>query len=145
MTMTLSDLYGVQPSLASHWYMFPWITGPYQILSSWYFPSNVPSSVSGAFRQRFGWHQYWPWSTGWGFLASQETKAVNATNVGLRDRKSLFYSFNISTRSFFSSERAALQWINRYIGNFGGDSSRVTLFVFGSAYLVSIQLTSTFI
>lgn len=47
--------------------------------------------------------------SGWGFLASQETKAANATNIGLRD------------------QRAALQWINRYIGNFGGDSSRVTL------------------
>lgn len=47
--------------------------------------------------------------SGWGFLASQETKAVNATNLGLRD------------------QRAALQWINKYIANFGGDPSRVTL------------------
>ncbi|KAF7783931.1 CAZyme family CE10 [Agaricus bisporus var. burnettii] len=47
--------------------------------------------------------------SGWGFLSSQETKNVNGTNVGLKD------------------QRTAIEWVNKYIGNFGGNSSRVTL------------------
>ncbi|EPT05372.1 hypothetical protein FOMPIDRAFT_1156199 [Fomitopsis schrenkii] len=44
-----------------------------------------------------------------GFLASQEMLDANATNLGLRD------------------QRLALQWVNKYISQFGGDPDKVTI------------------
>ncbi|KZV64181.1 carotenoid ester lipase precursor [Peniophora sp. CONT] len=47
--------------------------------------------------------------TAWGFLASQEVKDAGVGNLGLRD------------------QRVALQWVQKYISNFGGDPSKVTI------------------
>ncbi|KZT67296.1 sterol esterase [Daedalea quercina L-15889] len=44
-----------------------------------------------------------------GFIASQEILEANATNLGLRD------------------QRLALQWVNKYISQFGGDPDKVTI------------------
>ncbi|TFY61853.1 hypothetical protein EVJ58_g4251 [Rhodofomes roseus] len=44
-----------------------------------------------------------------GFIASQEILDANATNLGLRD------------------QRLALQWVNKYISQFGGDPEKVTI------------------
>jgi len=45
----------------------------------------------------------------WGFLTGKEVEAEGAANFGLYD------------------QRAAIQWVNKYISAFGGDPSRVTL------------------
>ncbi|KAF9038089.1 carotenoid ester lipase precursor [Panaeolus papilionaceus] len=44
-----------------------------------------------------------------GFLASKEVKAAKLGNIGLED------------------QRVGLQWVQRYIGNFGGNNKKVTL------------------
>lgn len=49
--------------------------------------------------------------SGWGFLGGKEALAAGATNLGYRD------------------QRLALQWISENIGAFGGDKSRVTIWV----------------
>ncbi|KAF2834382.1 alpha/beta-hydrolase [Patellaria atrata CBS 101060] len=46
----------------------------------------------------------------WGFLASQQTLAAGATNLGLRD------------------QRLALHWVQENIAAFGGDPKKVTIF-----------------
>lgn len=48
-------------------------------------------------------------ATAFGFIASQEVANAGAGNLGLRD------------------QRSALQWVKNFIGEFGGNSSRVTL------------------
>ncbi|KZV64178.1 carotenoid ester lipase precursor [Peniophora sp. CONT] len=45
----------------------------------------------------------------WGFLASQEVKNAGTGNLGLRD------------------QRVALQWVQKYISQFGGDPNKVTI------------------
>ncbi|KAH9936513.1 sterol esterase [Fomitopsis serialis] len=58
-----------------------------------------------------------------GFLASQEVLDANATNLGLRD------------------QRLALQWVNKYISQFGGDPEKVTIWgESAGAYSVAAHL-----
>ncbi|KAG1739545.1 alpha beta-hydrolase [Suillus lakei] len=57
--------------------------------------------------QRYGAHSYHA-IIAWGFLASEEVKRAGTGNLGLRD------------------QRLALQWVQKYIGAFGGDPTKVT-------------------
>ena len=63
----------------------------------------------------------------YGFLGSEEIKAAGATNLGLRDREFRCISLVLSTAIATLSERLALRWVNKYIGNFGGDPNCVVL------------------
>ncbi|KDQ62130.1 hypothetical protein JAAARDRAFT_203342 [Jaapia argillacea MUCL 33604] len=56
-----------------------------------------------------------------GFLASQEVKSAGVGNIGLQD------------------QRLALRWVQQYIGNFGGDSTKVTIWG-ESAGAISVAL-----
>lgn len=61
--------------------------------------------------------------SGLGFLAGAEFKTSGVGNLGLQDR------------------RDALGWIQKYTGQFGGDSSKVTLWGQGSgAISASLQM-----
>ncbi|KAF8167302.1 alpha beta-hydrolase [Crassisporium funariophilum] len=57
----------------------------------------------------------------WGFLASQEVLDAKVGNVGLVD------------------QRMALQWVQKYINNFGGDNTKVTIWG-QSAGAISVSL-----
>ncbi|KAF9448568.1 carotenoid ester lipase precursor [Macrolepiota fuliginosa MF-IS2] len=59
--------------------------------------------------------------TGFGFLASKEVKDAGIGNLGLQD------------------QRQALRWVQKYIGAFGGDPSKVTIWG-ESAGAISISL-----
>ncbi|CAA7261545.1 unnamed protein product [Cyclocybe aegerita] len=59
--------------------------------------------------------------TGFGFLASKEVKDAGVGNLGLHD------------------QRQALRWVNKYISQFGGDPSKVTIWG-ESAGAISVSL-----
>ncbi|KAF5315221.1 hypothetical protein D9619_007255 [Psilocybe cf. subviscida] len=59
--------------------------------------------------------------TGFGFLASQEVKDAGVGNLGLQD------------------QRQALRWVQKYIGQFGGDPTKVTIWG-ESAGAISVAL-----
>ncbi|KAF8073585.1 carotenoid ester lipase precursor [Lyophyllum atratum] len=59
--------------------------------------------------------------TGFGFLASKEVKDAGVGNLGLQD------------------QREALRWVQKYIGAFGGDPSKVTIWG-ESAGAISVSL-----
>ncbi|KAK7025565.1 hypothetical protein VNI00_015918 [Paramarasmius palmivorus] len=59
--------------------------------------------------------------TGFGFLASKEVKEAGVGNLGLQD------------------QRQALRWVQKYIGAFGGDPSKVTIWG-ESAGAISVSL-----
>lgn len=66
-----------------------------------------------------------------GFLGGQQVKDAGVGNLGLQDRT--FHpifdlrNFVLALMFLVSPERLALHWIQRYISNFGGDPTRVTL------------------
>ncbi|KAF5392596.1 hypothetical protein D9757_002272 [Collybiopsis confluens] len=61
----------------------------------------------------------------WGFLASQEVKDAGLGNLGLQD------------------QRLALRWVQKYIGAFGGDPSKVTIWGQSSgAISVALQMVT---
>jgi len=59
--------------------------------------------------------------SGWGFLASQEVKDAGVGNLGLQD------------------QRLAFKWIQKYVSNFGGDPTKVTIWG-ESAGAISVSL-----
>jgi acetylcholinesterase len=63
-----------------------------------------------------------------GFLASQEVKDAGVGNLGLQDREhSRACIINVLISRF--QERMALRWVQKYIHSFGGDPSKVTIYV----------------
>ena len=76
---------------------------------------------------------------GFGFLPGAEVEAQGVGNLGLQDRTSFFSS---SSRLVLTSvtERAALRWIKANIAKFGGDPTKITMYVFESR-ITSTNLT----
>lgn len=66
--------------------------------------------------------------TGFGFLPGKEVKDAGVGNLGLHDRQLLlvkqFKQFKYQPQS---TERQALRWIQKYISQFGGDPTKVTM------------------
>jgi acetylcholinesterase len=61
-----------------------------------------------------------------GFLASQEVKDARVGNLGLWDREfSASQLIPVVTSGF--TERLAFHWVQKYICEFGGDPSKVTM------------------
>jgi acetylcholinesterase len=64
---------------------------------------------------------------GFGFLASQEVKDAGVGNLGLQDRKHFSIPITFKNLDFVLAEREAFRWVQRYIAQFGGDPSKVTM------------------
>lgn len=58
-------------------------------------------------------------------MASAEIRAAGVGNLGLQDREYTLRLRNVSHLK--STERFALEWVQKYISNFGGDPSKVTM------------------
>lgn len=71
-----------------------------------------------------------PYCLAFGFLAGKEVKNAGVANLGLQDRKPVFFLFKLLALSNVIPERLALRWVQKYVGAFGGDSSKVTMSVF---------------
>lgn len=70
-----------------------------------------------------------------GFLASKEVSQAGVGNLGLQDRESnedFLWAFLVYTK--FAVERFALKWIQKYISAFGGDPTKVTMWVLGKHF-----------
>lgn len=65
--------------------------------------------------------------TGFGFLASKEVKAAGIGNLGLQDRELISIIQIMVFCNPRVPERQALRWVQRYIGAFGGDPTKVTM------------------
>jgi hypothetical protein len=67
----------------------------------------------------------------WGLLASKEVKEAGVGNIALHDRTSLLSPppgvHYAQSHTPILLERLALQWIQKYIRQFGGDPSKVTM------------------
>ena len=65
---------------------------------------------------------------GFGFMAGKEIKEAGVGNLGLHDRAAQTkapFEYRLTRKA----ERLALRWVNKYISNFGGDPSKVTMSV----------------
>jgi acetylcholinesterase len=60
-----------------------------------------------------------------GFLASKEVKDAGVGNLGLHDRACSYRQYGHALDHF--TERLALSWIQKYIGAFGGDPTKVMM------------------
>lgn len=63
-------------------------------------------------------------NSAWGFLSGSEAKAAGAGNLGLQDR---MFDKRVENLSHLHAERLALKWIKKYVSNFGGDPTKVTM------------------
>ncbi len=65
---------------------------------------------------------------GFGFLGGKEVQKAGIANAGIFDRESCNQFFNMAINNpVDSSERFALQWVQKYIAKFGGDPGKVTM------------------
>ena len=64
----------------------------------------------------------------WGFLASKEVKSAGVGNIGLHDRTP-FPQYIEADHEVTYIERSAFAWVQKYIRNFGGDPTKVTMWV----------------
>lgn len=64
-----------------------------------------------------------------GFLGGQEIADAHAGNIGLRDRESSGSLASIlnHVNDPVYAERFAMEWVQKYIHEFGGDPTRVTM------------------
>lgn len=60
-------------------------------------------------------------------MASQEITDAGVANLGLQDRELGLYNLRKLLSHCFV-EREAYRWIQKYIGAFGGDHSKVTMY-----------------
>lgn len=67
---------------------------------------------------------------GLGFLPGKEVKEAGVGNLGLHDRTSIGYFLYNPFTDCIIAEREALRWIQKYITQFGGDPTKVTMYVF---------------
>ena len=69
-------------------------------------------------------------STAFGFLGGREVKEAGVANLGLLDRKyPKFLGPQVQMFTDLPTEREALQWIQKYIPAFGGDPTKVMMYV----------------
>jgi carboxylesterase type B len=62
-----------------------------------------------------------------GFLASKEVKEAGLGNLGLHDREQTANKAHDNSLLNNHLEREAMRWVQRYIGQFGGDPKKVTM------------------
>ncbi len=60
-------------------------------------------------------------------MASAEIRAGGVGNLGLQDRKCTTLQLPEYLSHLKSTERFALEWVQKYISSFGGDPSKVTM------------------
>ena len=60
-------------------------------------------------------------------ISGEKVNDAGLSNLGLHDRA--FSGTFLFTLLILYLEREALRWVQRYIGNFGGDPTKVTMYV----------------
>lgn len=75
-------------------------------------------------------------------MAGQEVKEAGVGNLGLQDRKFPLKICLPSRADLYIPEREALRWIQKYIGQFGGDPTKVTMYVARAPLNKTTRLTS---
>ncbi len=78
-----------------------------------------------------------------GFLGGKEIKEAGLGNLGLQDRELLRISASVLETDYSSKERTALRWVHKFISAFGGDPSKVTMWVARPAQLTQVLTRST--
>ena len=87
---------------------------------------------------------FFPW-VAFGFLGGKEVKAAGVANIGLHDRELLFNNgFAAWDEPIVYIERQAFRWVQKYISAFGGDPSKVTMYVLNARSSLSLSHLSTF-
>lgn len=66
--------------------------------------------------------------SGFGFMAGREVKDAKVGNLGLQDRKFITHLPERRSDLPVFIERESFRWIQKYIGAFGGDPDKVTMY-----------------
>jgi hypothetical protein len=72
---------------------------------------------------------------GFGFMPGKEIKAAGVGNLGLQDRRIKLHHMTCIHLTELNAERLALRWVQKYIGAFGGDPTKVTMYVLALFYI----------